>query len=95
MWAKVLAGVMAAVSVAGVGVYVALPNDCCNGTCPLTGRPTTAPIAAGFGDGQPVNVTPASEQQVPSDALAACTGGLTISAEPAKKSKTGCSCCAD
>lgn len=56
MWAKVLAGVLAAVSVAGVGVTVGVPGKC--GNCPLTGKPTSAPVVDFGGAPQPASATP-------------------------------------
>jgi hypothetical protein len=90
MWAKILACVLAAGAVVGIGVYAALPpgaecNKCgtnqvppdcpSGGCCPLAGGDAVAPVD--------------------NAALAACTGGLVITEETKASSCPVGACCAD
>lgn len=93
MWAKILVGALAAVAVAGVGIYVALPPS--SGGCGSCGgskavnsladnnAPGCCPVSAGC-DVPTVNT----------DALAACTGGYAIKAET-DRAMTAPSCCGE
>jgi hypothetical protein len=78
MWAKILAGVVAAVAVVGLGVYVALPSGADGGSCGKCSRP--AETSADLSGLCPTNAGGccATAEQV--DALAACGGGLTAAA---------------
>lgn len=86
MWAKVLAGVLAAVSVAGVGVYVALPPGHCTSSCPLSAR------QVGVRSLTPTNQPVSAEQN---DALAACAGGMAVSASAQPTICRVGGCCAE
>ena len=90
MWAKILAGVVAAAAVVGLGVYAALPPS--TGGC---GQQTACPVEP---SGCPVASSGCCsltcEKAADPDALAACTGGMAISAETTKACPVG-ACCAE
>lgn len=91
MWAKILAGVLAAGAVVGIGIYAALPpgsGECgkcgtqsgvtlspTGGCCPLMGCDTAPPVD--------------------STALAACTGAVVITEETKASTCPVGACCAD
>ena len=78
MFTKVVAGLVAAVAVAGAGVYFAPSSDCSNG-CPLTR------LTDGSASDSPCASTPSCCMQSmscsaeePNESLAACTGAATL-----------------
>lgn len=91
MWAKILAGVLAAGAVVGIGVYAALPpgaGECTKcGTTPAVADCPTGGCCPLMGCDAP----PA----VDSAALAACTGGMVITEETKASSCPVGACCSD
>lgn len=96
MWAKVLACVLAAAAVVGIGVYAALPPG--TGTCDKCGTKQVSTDCCPDGGCCPLGACCAQPQatSVNTDALAACTGGMTVTAEPAKANSCPVgACCGD
>lgn len=110
MWVKILAGVVAALAVVGVGVYVALPpGDCCHGKsdetpkhscCSASSETCTidgdrsGPIAVS--DVCPSAAGCCSAGVAPNaDALAACTGGMGVSTSAKSSAKPKFTCCGE
>jgi hypothetical protein len=101
MWAKIGAGVIAALAVVSVGIYVAMPHECgsagqCGGVAPKGSccsgdhSDVVAPSEEGSccQGGGCCSAGPA----VDADALAACGGGLTV--QPSAKAKKA-TCCGE
>ena len=88
MWAKILAGVLAAGAVVGIGVYAALPPGTECGKCNV--EPTHCPTG-GCCPLMGCDTPPA----VDNTALAACTGGMVITEETKAISCPVGACCAD
>ncbi len=92
MFAKIAAGVLAAVAVTGVGVYVAMPETHCNGGCPLS-RMQSAPVVEASETpsccSMPVACTVPAPQN---ESLGACTGAATLVSTSKAPAHT---CCTD
>ena len=100
MWVKIVAGVVAALAVVGIGVYVAMPSDGgCGSKCPVAAIQEEC-CGHGVCPSEPVDCSTglsgcnAASAKVDTDAFAACGGGLT-SVPVAKSSAKGIACCAD
>ena len=70
MFAKVVAGVLAAIAVTGAGIYVAVEDSPCH-RCPLQG-------SAGAGPEAPSCCPLASSAEEPNEGLAACAGSAAM-----------------
>ncbi len=100
MWVKIVAGVVAALAVVGVGVYVAMPSDGgCGSKCPTAAIQEEC-CGHGVCPAEPVDSsdTPSccpacTAKAVDTDAFAACGGGLT--SVPVTKAKAKISCCSE
>lgn len=111
MWVKILAGVVAALAVVGVGVYVALPpGDCCSGKsdetpkhscCSVSSATCSNEVAescshAAVSDACPSAGGCCATSTVPNtDALAACTGGMGVSTSTKSSAKPKFTCCSE
>lgn len=103
LWAKIGAGVIAALAVVGVGIYVAMPSECGSGKCGEL-SPKAACCSGDHSDGCPGDgvAEPTADEggccaaccssKVDADALAACGGGLTV--QPSAKAKKA-TCCSE
>ena len=92
MFAKIAAGVLAAVAVTGVGVYVAMPETHCNGGCPLS-RMNSAPVSEVSETPSCCSVPVACSAPAPqNESLGACTGAATLAATTKTPAHA---CCAD
>ena len=94
MFAKIAAGVLAAVAVTGVGVYVAMPDTHCKSCCPLS-RTESAPVTASV-DEVPSTCSPEPTCCIPipqNESLGACTGAATLVSTG--KAKPAHACCSD
>jgi hypothetical protein len=103
LWAKIGAGVIAALAVVGVGIYVAMPPECGSGQCGEL-APKGACCSGDHSDGCPGDgvaeptkdeggCCAACSSKVDADAMAACGGGLTV--QPSAKAKAKPSCCGE
>jgi hypothetical protein len=93
MWAKILAGVLAAGAVVGIGVYAALPPG--GGECDRCGSNQNPPDCP-TGGCCPLMASAPAAPPMDTTALAACTGGLATAEGSSKASScTGGSCCGD
>ena len=102
MAAKILAGVVAALVVSGIGVYVAFSGA----SADQAGATDTLPVSEGSccvqKTSRAISCTDSAEcplaagQGCPAEALAACTGAMAIGA-PAKtgKAQMAIGCCTD
>jgi len=103
MWVKILAGVAAALAVAGLGIYVALPaGHCCHGKSAETLKNSCCLAQTDICPDDTSSACPAeaggccSLRAAPStDALAACTGGMAVSPAPQSSSKLKFACCGE
>jgi hypothetical protein len=92
MWAKVLAGVIAAAAVVGLGVYIANPGPELCTKCHDTPKPAATTGCPYCADDDATETA----TQVNTDAFAACAGGLVaVEAGSQAKSCPVGACCAD
>lgn len=99
LWAKLGAGVIAALAVVGIGIYVAMPPDC--GRCGEAPPPAGSCCSGDHSDDIAPSDTGCCQggtccsagPAVDTDALAACGGGLTV--QPSAKVKSKPSCCGE
>lgn len=105
MWAKILAGTVAALLVVGFGVYVALPpgvtsaKGSCGKCCEAPAPHTDCDDAIGVCFGEPLGAskTCCVVAPVDADALAACAGGMVVNPAPLEASRTNAKfkCCSE
>ena len=93
MFVKIIAGVLAAVAVTGVGVYVSMPDSTCKSCCPLS-RTEPAPLStAEEAPGCCSLPRACTVPPAPNEGLAACTGAMSFVS--ATKAKPAHACCSD
>jgi hypothetical protein len=103
MWAKILAGSVAALLVVGFGVWVALPpgvtsaNGPCNKCCDAPQVECDDAVSVCYDGPLCPSVTCCAAKPVDADALAACAGGMAVSPAPVEASRTNAKfkCCAE
>jgi len=99
MFAKIAAGVLAAVAVTGGGVYYATSDSNCKSCCPLS-RMETVPMIATIDapdTESPGCCIPAQSCNIPaaqSESLGACTGSATL-VSTGKAKPAAHACCSD
>lgn len=90
MLTKVVVGAMAAVAVAGTGIYVAMDNSSPCGGCPQSAQAASEPTLSECGccmTAPPIDeVTPGTE------AMAACVGSAALVTAPACCPAAGTNC---
>ncbi len=92
MFVKIIAGVLAAVAVTGVGVYVAMPDTPCGSCCPLN-RTDSAPLGTAEDAPGCCSMTTCVVPPASNESLAACTGGMSFVSTT--KAKPAHACCSD
>jgi hypothetical protein len=97
MWAKILAGAVAAVAVGGTGTYFAM-----NGTshcCPFSGGTTEQQVSADDGCGcclkAPDSETCPGDSACSSEAMAACAGPAALISTTTKTKSAVGACCSE
>ena len=101
MWVKIVAGVVAALAVVGIGVYVAMPSEGgCGSKCHAPAPQGQCCPAVELSPSEPADTSDntgccakCTAQAVNTDAIAACGGGLT--SVTSNKAKTKIACCSE
>lgn len=89
MWAKILAGAVAAVAVAGTGTFFAMHGT---GHCPFSGSCDSQPIASDSDSCSCCLMAPCPGDAASPDAMAACVGPSAFLPTAASQKSVGACC---